>query len=59
MVQWKALTADTLAAAICHCMNFQQGLKRDENLGQKLISPTDIGGKIELYPLVNGNCTRK
>ena len=44
MVQWKALTVDgdTLAATICCCLNFQQGLKRDE--------PFDITGKIKIYP---------
>ena len=43
--QWKALTAfgvTTLASTISYCLNFQQGLKRDENM---LISPNDIEGK--------------
>ena len=49
MMQWKALAAfgDTSPAlAICHCLNFQQGLKRDdESPRQKLISPKDIAGE--------------
>ena len=58
MAQWKALTAvgDTaLASTICYCLNFQQGLKRDENPRPQLISPTNIEGKSILYPLFNGN----
>ena len=58
MTQWKALAifGDTrLASTICYCLNFQQGLKRAENLRPKLISPFEIEGKIKLYPLVNGN----
>ena len=43
MMQCKALSVfGDLASAICYCLNFQQGLKRDENL---LISPIDIEGK--------------
>ena len=48
MMQWKALTVfgDTSpASAICHCLNFQQGLERDENPRQKLIFPTNIQGE--------------
>ena len=48
MSQWKALIAfgdSTLASAICYCLNFQQGLKRDENPTPRLILPKDIAGK--------------
>ena len=56
LMQWKALIAfgDTrLASTICYCLNFQQGLKRDENPRPKLISPKDITGKTKIY---NGVC---
>ena len=48
--QWKRLTAfgdSTLVSTICYCLNFQQGLTRNETPRQKLISPTDIRGKIK------------
>jgi hypothetical protein len=45
-MQWKALTSfGGLASTICHCLNFPQVMKKDE----KLISPSDIEGKIKLY----------
>ena len=46
MVQWRALMAidgGTLASTICHCLNFQQELKRDEKPEPK--SHIDIEGK--------------
>ena len=58
-MQWKALTAfgdTTLASTISYCLNFQQRLKRDENL---LISPIDIEGKITNiieFMEINVNC---
>ena len=58
-MHWKALTVfgeTTLASTISYCLNFQQGLKRDENL---LISPIDIEGKItDIIELmeINANC---
>ena len=48
MIEWKALSVfgdSTLASAICHCLNFQQGLNKDENHRPKLVSPIDIAGK--------------
>ena len=51
MVQWKALTSfgtTALASTICYCLNFQQGLNRDEIPRAKLISPTEIAGKIKI-----------
>jgi hypothetical protein len=57
MMQWKALTAfgDTSPVlAICLCLNFQQGLKRDDEISRPIfISPKDITGKIKIY---NGFC---
>ena len=47
-MQWKALTAfgdTTLASTISYCLNFKQGLKRDEYPRPKLVSPIDIKGK--------------
>ena len=65
MMQWKALSAfgnstlaggDTsLASTICCCLNYQQGLKRDENLRPKLISSINIEGKT-IYHLAYENC---
>ena len=55
MSQWKALIAfgdSSLASAICYCLNFQQGMKRDENPRPKLISPVDIEGKLYRGPLI-------
>ena len=55
-MQWKALSAhgdSTLASTICYCLNFQQGLKRNEIPRPKLISPKDITGKTKIY---NGVC---
>ena len=57
-MQWKKLAAfgDTaLASAICYCLNFQQGLKKDEIPRPKLISPMDITGKTKIYNGVCGN----
>ena len=51
MVQWKAWIAfgdSTLSSTICYCLNFQQGLKRDENPRPKLISTKDITGKTKI-----------
>ena len=48
MMQWKALIAfgtTTLASTICYCLNFQQGVKRNENPRPKLMSSKDITGK--------------
>ena len=45
MMQSKAWTAfgdSTLASAIYYCLNFQQGLNKDENPRPELILPTDI-----------------
>ena len=56
MMQWKALTVlgdTTLASTLSYCLNFQQGLKRDEIPRPKLISPKDITGKTKIY---NGVC---
>ena len=47
--QWKALTAfgdNTLASTISYCLNFRQGMKKDENL---FISPIDIEGIKQQY----------
>ena len=47
-MQWKALTAfgDTrLSSTISYCLNFQQGLKRDEKPMPKLMSPKGMEGK--------------
>ena len=56
MMEWKVLSAggDTsLASAICHCLNFQQGLERHENPRPKLIFTTDIpGGSIIEFALI-------
>ena len=52
MMQWKTLTAfgDTaVASTICHCLNFQQELNRDEKHRQILISPIDIAGKTKIH----------
>ena len=52
MMQWKALIAfgdSTLVSTICYCLNFQQGLKRDESPRPKLISPKDIAGETKIY----------
>ena len=52
MMQLKALIATNgtieLASGICYCLNFQQGLKRDEKPRPKLILPFDIAGKIKI-----------
>ena len=49
IMQWKGLAVPgdtyTLASTLRYCLNFQQGLKRDENSRPKLILPTDIKGK--------------
>ena len=48
MMQWKALSAfgdNILTSTICYCLNFTQGLKRDENPRPKLIFPTNIQGE--------------
>ena len=58
MVQWKALSAfgdSILASTICYCLNFQQGLKRNEIPRPKLISPNEITGKTKIYNGVCGN----
>ena len=58
MMQWKALAAvgdTTLASTICYCLNFQQGLKRDENPKPKLMSTKDVTGKTKIYNGVCGN----
>ena len=58
MSQWKALISfgdSTLASAICYCLNFQQGLKRNEIPRPKLISPNEITGKTKIYNGVCGN----
>ena len=58
MMQWKALIAfgtTTLASTICYCLNFQQGLKRNEIPRPKLMSPNEITGKTKLYNGVCGN----
>ena len=58
MSQWKSLISfgDTaLASTICYCLNFQQGLRTDENPEPKLISPRDIEGKTKLCHLVSIN----
>ena len=50
MMQWRPLTAfgdDAVASTICHCLNFQQGPKRDDSPRPKLISPNDFTGKME------------
>ena len=47
MIQWKALLAcgnTSLASAIYHCLNFQQGLEKLENLRPKLIFATNFPG---------------
>merc|ERR1719362_704033 len=47
MTQWKPLSAfgDTaIASTICFCLNYQQGMKRNENPRPKLISSKDITG---------------
>ena len=52
MMHWKALTAfgdNELASTICNCLNFQQGLKRDEIPRPKLISTKDITGKTKIH----------
>ena len=62
MVQWKALTSfgtTALASTICYCLNFQQGLNRDEILRAKLISPMEIAGKIEIFFLWSSNYDTK
>ena len=58
MSQWKPLIAFgdfTLASTIRCCLNFQQGLKRNEIPRPKLISPNEITGKTKLYNGVCGN----
>ena len=58
MSQWKALIAfgdSTLASAICYCLNFQQGLNRDQSHRQKLFLTKDITGKTKIYNGVFGN----
>ena len=70
-MQWKALTAfgmtafgkelkqafadTTLASTICYCLNFQQGLKKNQNPRPNLISPIDIAGETKIYHPVCGN----
>lgn len=52
LMQWKSLTAfgaTTLISTICYCLNFQQALKRDENLRPKLIKELEIAGKTKIY----------
>ena len=54
MMEWKVLTAfgdAALASVICYCLNFQQGLKRD----QKLILTKDITGKTKISNEVCSN----
>ena len=55
MMQLKALIATNgtieSASAICYCLNFQQGLKRDEKPIPKLISPFDIAGKTKIIEI--------
>ena len=49
-MQWRPWTAfgdDAIASTICHCLNFQQGPKRDDSPRPKLISPNDVTGKME------------
>ena len=52
MMQWKALAAFgpklTLASTICYCLNFWQGLNRNENPGPTLVSAIDIEGKTRM-----------
>ena len=57
-MRWKALSTfgDTkLTTTICYCLNFQQGMKKDEISRPKLISPKDITGKTKIYNGVCGN----
>ena len=60
MMEWKVLPAggDTsLASAIYHCLNFQQGLEKLENLRPKLIFATNFpGGSIIEFVLINVSC---
>ena len=58
MMQWKALTFlddTTLASTLSYCLNFQQGLKRDEFPRPKLTSPNEITGKTKIYNGICGN----
>ena len=58
MSQWKALIAfgdSTLATAICYCLNFQQGMNKDENSKPRLLSPKDIAGETKIYHYLFAN----
>ena len=49
MMQWKALSAFGDSNLASTCLNFQQGLKRDESSKPKLLSPLDIKGKTKIH----------
>ena len=51
MIQWRPLTAVydyDLVSTIWYCLNFQQGLNRDEKPRPKLTSTMDVKGKAKI-----------